>query len=242
MTTRKKTLSKWTWTNSLLFTLLICNLAAIAWYFWSLPEQNWDHSKKVIGTLASWSVSVLTFFGIRHTVAKNITVTAFLSMLPARLVIILVSVALWLFCLPFHSLTITVLDGRLPLEGATVRLDGSISRRYGATDALGRIHLGGLAAAEHNMVVEKSDYEPAQAKASFADVLAWRADHAISLTRAMGTLDISSDPSGAVIFLDGDHRNSVGTTPKSVPVSSGKHAVLVEMQGYGSALLGDGCG
>ncbi|MEZ4467946.1 MAG: PEGA domain-containing protein [bacterium] len=48
----------------------------------------------------------------------------------------------------------------------------------------------------------------------------------------MVTLDVSSDPPGAIVFVDDKAKGALGNTPVSVDLLPGEYAVIVELKGY----------
>ena len=56
-------------------------------------------------------------------------------------------------------------------------------------------------------------------------------EQAQELQRRRSPLTVSSSPSGATVYLDGK-RDVAGTTPLSIDIAPGAHAVAVEAQGY----------
>ena len=52
------------------------------------------------------------------------------------------------------------------------------------------------------------------------------------IKRRHSTLTVASSPSGATVYLDGRHGSPAGTTPLSVDVAPGDHAISIEHPGY----------
>ena len=108
-------------------------------------------------------------------------------------------------------------------SGAKVYVDGSY---YGRTAQ----HISGLSAGDHRVEVALDGYETwkstARVKAGqVTDVYA-------SLTHkpTLGSVYVSSGPSGANIYLDGVYK---GTTPRTLSgIAEGRHYVDVELAGY----------
>lgn len=229
--TRPDLRSNWTWLSLLFLALLLADLAAIAWYFASLPDVSWQGWKKVIGTIGAWIAAILAFFGIKHQVAKNITIPQLLASRPSELALILLSIGVWLFCVPFHVLQMNVRDADGPVQGASVSIDGA-NASFGQTDPSGNIRLQGLAAAQHTILVDKPGYEPRKVTARFSDVLCVNCRNTVELSRARGNLEVTSDPPGAVIYLDNDTKQSHGTTPNTFILPTGLHCIVVKLGGY----------
>jgi hypothetical protein len=106
MGTPRKVKPKWGWENSVVALLLCINLCAFTWFLWALPA-NFDRTTKVVSTVASWVVSLLAFFGVKKATSRT-SFAAFLNLPPVGLCTLAITVGVWLFILPIHGVTVSV--------------------------------------------------------------------------------------------------------------------------------------
>lgn len=218
----------WTWISALFLVLLLTDLCAITWYLRAIPESQFDNWKKTVSILGSWVGSVLGFFGIKY--ATKVSLSKALTLLPVRLSTIVVTLIIWFFIVPFHSITLNVLgqDGK-PLEGVSATLDGV--RKLNPSDERGQLTIAGLAAWNHKIVLEKAGYKPMpESNIGFADVLSFRKWPPQKLEEADGTVVIHSIPPGAAVYIDGSSE-TIGSA-ESFSLRKGKHKVTLQMPGY----------
>ena len=104
--------------------------------------------------------------------------------------------------------------------GATLFLDG---RPVGQTPWEGRIE-----ARTYQVVIKKDGYTQHTGNAEVKPDTSQR--YTATLQALNGTLEITSSPGGAKVFLDG---GGVGTTPFSQEVPAGSHTIILELAGHG---------
>jgi eukaryotic-like serine/threonine-protein kinase len=125
------------------------------------------------------------------------------------------------------ELTPVVVPGQLVVnstpEGAQIQLDGRFDDTW-----VTPVTLTGIAPGQHTISVTKQGFngetrtlDVASASKSF---LAFR------LTVQGATVNLTSEPAGAQILMDG--RDTGRTTPIALAVDSGQHNFLIRMQGY----------
>lgn len=231
-----KSRGNWTWVNSVVAGLLLVNLCALTWYLWKIPTTNqFDTLEKTISTVTGWIASALGFFGIKHTIRKKLSMAHALALRPVQFSTVVLTVGVWLFIYPFHSITLYVRGGDAkPLAGATATIDRESARRIEASDEQGQLKIRGLLACSHNILLEKAGYKPRPLIAGFADVLAMGKLHPEPLEKLEtpeGTVRLRTDPPGAAIYVDGDPE-TVGPTEKILSLPAGKHKITMNMPGY----------
>jgi hypothetical protein len=215
--------------GSIFFALLVCDLIAITWYLWQIPETEFERWKKVVSALGSWLASIAGFFGIK-ALLKSPSIGDFLDVSYVRIVIALASVAIWLFILPFHSLTLLVTDpAGQPLAGVAGRTEKGQS---GMSDPSGRLRFDGLLATPHRVQLAKTEYVSGEWGSGFADVLPWASLRRAVLERGQGAAHLQSTPAGAEILLDQDLQTLHGTTPHDLTLNAGQHTVRFRKAHY----------
>lgn len=104
--------------------------------------------------------------------------------------------------------------------GATVFLDG---RPVGQTPWKERVE-----AKTYQVVIKKEGYAQHTGNAEVKpDAIQ---GYTATLQGLQGTLEITSSPKGATVFLDGE---GIGTTPLSQQVAAGNHTIMLELAGHG---------
>ncbi len=179
--------------------------------------------------VASW-FSVMGIRRIKHANRRNLSLAEMVSLPPVRLPIIALTAAIGFFILPFHSVEVYVRDpDGSPLAGVMAKVDGDT--RPNASNAQGRLSIGGLLACAHSIQLEKTGYRPRVFRAHFTDVLAVGRLHPAPLERAEGTVTVRSDPPGAAIYVDceTEERGLAGTAIR-LPV--GTHVIMLKLPGY----------
>jgi serine/threonine protein kinase len=106
--------------------------------------------------------------------------------------------------------------------GASVQIDGS-SQPAGTTP----FSASDLQPGTHRLVFAKAGY---LAEAREIELSAGKSTYSVTLTAIGVTLNISSDPKGARIMLDGKETGK--TTPAQIRVESGEHTVGLNMEKY----------
>ena len=228
----RRSTPKWDWLSSTVALLLFVDVCAFTGYLWALPE-TFAQSSKVISTVASWVVSVLGFIGVKKATRRT-SLPKFLHLPPVVLCTLAFTAGVWMFVLPFHAISLSVIakNGNAPLPRATVAVDGKPpSLSFLTSD--GRIHVGNLLAATHNLKVECDGYLPELRSAGLADVL-WGGHLLVALGRAKGLIDARTTPAAADVFLDGDSEHTRGITPLPLEVDSGAHTIRFAKSGFRS--------
>jgi hypothetical protein len=217
---------RWTTGNSVFLVLLLCNLGAITWYLWAVPDQDLEKWKKVASTVGSWVGSVAGFLGIKFVAGKQ-SVPEMLSPLHVRLAILVLTVCLWLFVLPFHSLSLVVtdLDTGKPLPGVTVTVDQAQGPRPHISDGQGLLRVNALLASPHHLLLARNRYQSSKWDAGFGDVLPWAQTNRVALLPSKGKAHLESTPDGAAIYLDENESQPFGTTPQDLELTAGSHKV-----------------
>jgi len=221
---------KWQLRNSVAALLLCIDIGAFTWYLWSAFPDNgsFDHTTKVITTVAGWVVSLLAFLGVKSATRKQ-SFAAFLNLLPVQLCTLAITVAVCLFVLPIHGVTISVVAAgtRRPLPEAAVILDAK--RFQAGTDGI--VRLNSLFAASHHLKVEHDHYNPQETTVAFEDVLSSRSI-SVALNARRGTIIATSDPSSATVYLDGDSKTVRGSTPFTLDIEAGPHRIEFAKPGF----------
>ncbi len=120
-----------------------------------------------------------------------------------------------------------IIPGQLALDstpqGAQVQLDGQTSASYVTPFALTNVEPG-----QHTITVSKPGFS---SDTRTVTVLSGnRSTIVVHLSQLMATLVVSSNPSGASVYVDG--RDTGTKTPAQVSVNKGQHVVLVRKMGY----------
>src|SRR5664279_5142669 len=93
----------WPVVSSLVVTALFLNSVPLTWCLWR--HADWLSSlQKTLTTAAGWVTTVCAFLGIRHKVKKQPDWPKTLQQPPVVLLTLAVSVLVWFFVLPVHSL------------------------------------------------------------------------------------------------------------------------------------------
>jgi hypothetical protein len=223
----RKVTSNWRWQNSVVALFLCIDLCAVTWYLWELPE-SFGRTEKVVSTVASWVVSLLAFFGVKKATKKT-SFAAFLNLPPVGLCTLAITVGVWLFVLPFHGFTVSVVAAgtRQPLADANVTVDTNPLQ----TGTDGTVRANGLFATNHNLKVERDGYNLQKTTVAFTDVLRNR-NIPVALSAKTGTIKATSNPSAAAIYLDGNGETVRGYTPDPLEVDAGRHTVRLAKAGF----------
>jgi serine/threonine protein kinase len=108
-------------------------------------------------------------------------------------------------------------------QGAQVQIDGKTDASW-----VTPLTLSGLSAGQHTVTLNKSGY--ASDSRTLAIASGGKASVATRLAQLAATLAVTSNPSGANVFVDG--KNTGKLTPAQVLVDKGQHVVLVRKSGY----------
>jgi serine/threonine protein kinase len=108
-------------------------------------------------------------------------------------------------------------------EGAQVQIDGRTDPNW-----LTPYTMPGLAAGEHSVVVSKAGY--VQEIRTVDVTAAAKAFLIVHLTAQVATINVSSDPAGASIFVDG--KDTAKVTPAVLSLEKGNHTILVRKPGF----------
>ncbi len=109
-------------------------------------------------------------------------------------------------------------------EGAQVSIDGKTARDWVTPFTANK-----LTAGEHEVKISKNDFVSQWHKVK---VVAGTPAHlAATLVVSGGTLELNSDPPGAVIFIDGAMLTGQ-TTPAQVHVAAGSHELMLRKPGF----------
>ena len=108
-------------------------------------------------------------------------------------------------------------------EGAQVQIDGRTDPNW-----LTPYTMPGLAAGEHTVVVSKAGY--VQEIRTIDVVSATKAFLVVHLTAQVASMNVSSDPAGASIFVDG--KDTAKVTPAVISLEKGNHTVLVRKPNF----------
>ena len=108
-------------------------------------------------------------------------------------------------------------------EGAQVQIDGRTDPNW-----LTPYTMPGLPAGEHSVVITKVGY--VQEIRTVDVTSAAKAFLVVHLTAQVATVNVSSDPAGASIFVDG--RDTARVTPAVLALEKGNHTILVRKPGF----------
>jgi eukaryotic-like serine/threonine-protein kinase len=122
---------------------------------------------------------------------------------------------------------IAAIPGQLAMdstpEGAQLQIDGRTDPNW-----VTPYTLAGLPPGQHTVIVSKSGY--AQEARTVDVVSASKAFLVVHLASLNATINVSSDPPGASIYVDG--KDTLRVTPSVVSLEKGTHTVLVRKAGY----------
>src|SRR5260370_12930652 len=227
MGTLRKVKPKWGWQNSVVALLLCINLCAFTWFLWALPG-NFDRTTKVVSRVASWVFSLLAFFGVKKA-STHRAFAEFLSLPPVGFCTLEITVGVWLFILPIHGVTVSVVAAGTyhPLPDAAVTLDDK--KLLAGPD--GKVRANSLLAASYRLKVESDGYDPQETTVAFEDVLRNR-NIPVALHARRGTIKAASNPSAAAVYLDGDKETMKGQTPFTQQMDPGRHTIRFAKAGY----------
>lgn len=125
------------------------------------------------------------------------------------------------------EVTLSLADGRIALSSEPADAVINVNGEY-----LGRTprELRLLPNAEHEISVQKPGYETETLVLTLAPGARRTVD--LELVPRLGIVEVTSEPAGASVFVDGEAR---GTTPLSLELMTVEHAIVVELAGYASA-------
>jgi serine/threonine-protein kinase len=120
-----------------------------------------------------------------------------------------------------------VIPGQLAVnstpEGAQIQVDGHFDSSW-----VTPFTLAGLTPGQHTVTVSKAGFNPETR--TFDVTSGSKSFLVLHLNQQAATLDVSSDPPGATIVIDG--REIGRMTPAQIPLEKGTHNVLVRRGGY----------
>jgi serine/threonine protein kinase len=108
-------------------------------------------------------------------------------------------------------------------EGAQLEIDGRSDPNW-----LTPYTLAGIAPGQHTVIVSKSGYTAETRSVDVAS--ASKAFLVVHLASLNATMNVSSEPAGASIFVDG--KDTTRVTPSVITLEKGTHTVLVRKPGY----------
>lgn len=232
--TQSKNSEKWTWLIAILALIVFLDLCALTWYFWTIPAKSFSDLKKVISTVASWLTTLATFFGIRYKFRRKQSFAQVLRIRPVQLCIIAFTILIWYFIVPLHSITILVQESisKQPLSGVTVRVDAEKNPRPTISDDQGKIVIGGLPAAPHDLCFELHGYKQTQRTSSFIDIISIKKSLTVYLEKNQipirYPLTVSSYPEGAEIYVNDELR---GRTLGTIYLARGHYRITLRKNG-----------
>jgi eukaryotic-like serine/threonine-protein kinase len=108
-------------------------------------------------------------------------------------------------------------------QGAQLEIDGRTDPNW-----VTPYTLAGLNPGQHTVIVSKSGFT---AETHTVDVVsASKASLTVHLASLNATINVSSDPAGAAIFVDG--KDTLRVTPSNISLEKGTHTILVRKPGY----------
>ncbi|HST11525.1 MAG TPA: PEGA domain-containing protein [Terriglobales bacterium] len=108
-------------------------------------------------------------------------------------------------------------------QGAQLEIDGRTDPNWVTPYAL-----AGLNPGQHTVTVSKPGFTP---ETRTVDVIsASKASLVVHLASLNATINVSSDPAGAAIFVDG--KDTLHVTPSNISLEKGTHTILVRKPGY----------
>jgi eukaryotic-like serine/threonine-protein kinase len=108
-------------------------------------------------------------------------------------------------------------------EGAQIQIDGKSDPNWQTPYTM-----PGLAAGEHSIVVSKPGY--VQEIRTVDVTAAAKTSLVVHLTAQVVSMNVSSDPAGAAIYVDG--KDTAKVTPAVISLEKGNHTVLVRKAGF----------
>jgi PEGA domain-containing protein len=122
---------------------------------------------------------------------------------------------------------VVIIPGQMAVDstpqGAQVQVDGKSDPSWVTPFSLASLQPG-----QHAITVSKSGYSTDTRSVDVAS--GNRASVIVHLAQLMATLAVTSDPTGANVYVDGKDMGK--TTPAQVSVDKGQHVVLVRKAGY----------
>jgi hypothetical protein len=137
---------------------LFLDSVALTWYLWRWPGESLTQLDRTLSTIGGWVAAVCAFFGIRSKVRKQPDWPVVFSQLPVVLIALLVTILVWFFVLPFHSLEIMVRNSEGPLELATATFSPDASPIRGQTGRDGLLKVPALMAASYTVRLAREGY------------------------------------------------------------------------------------
>ena len=125
------------------------------------------------------------------------------------------------------TVTVEVISEKSPVSEANVYLD---DQWYGQTDYAGKLDVIAKSGINIDFLVYKEGYIPGLMSAKVnedSSVLRFE------LKRGKSTFQISTEPEGALVFIDGEYRGTSPIIDKPLIVPYGFHLLELEMKGYG---------
>jgi hypothetical protein len=108
-------------------------------------------------------------------------------------------------------------------EGAQLQIDGRSDPNW-----VTPYTLAGLAPGQHTVIVSKTGF--VQETRTVDVVSASKAFLVVHLASLSAAINVSSEPAGAAIFLDG--KDTLRVTPAAITLEKGTHTILVRKSGY----------
>ncbi len=221
--------SKWGVLNIFVLAVLLIDLLLLTLYFWSIPQDKFEHFGKVAKTLTEWLTAIVGFLGYKFGLKRELAVPAVLREMPIVVFTAILTIIVIPLILPFYHVTLTVEADGKALSGVTVMVDAESKSRFGGSDEHGLLKITDLLPASHHIHVEKKpEYESQDHTATFLQVLLMKRIK-LPLKRAEATATIDTTPEGADIYVDG---SKVGRTEKILPLTIGTHSIEFKMPGY----------
>lgn len=190
-----------------------------------LPDALFERLDKRIGVIGGWLVAVAGFLGISVGFGGP---RQFFSSRPVRVCI----GVLFFLCL-ITLLPIGAVNVNSSPQGAAVRLDQETETR-GMTPAT----ISWLSIKPHTVRLSLDGYETVSHKVPFGTILLHK-EIEVALRRLSGTIAVSTDPPGAVVFVDQETEGHSPTPLEIGGVAVGVHRLRIEKGGYETIHLTD---
>jgi hypothetical protein len=193
--------NKWTVASVIFFALGGLVLFALTWYFLGLPDSHFDVLKKRFSIIGGWFTAIAGYVGAEKLLKVKGAPSQVFASWPVRVIVGLGAILSFLLLIPIHSIEV---DSNP--RGATVYIVGEKGDRGKTPNSL-----RGLQVRMYDLSIQKDLHETVTRTVSLMEVLRHR-KITVNLEPQMGSLDVSSTPEGADVYLNGETQ-SRGRTP-----------------------------
>jgi hypothetical protein len=217
--------TRWPWTSVIFAVMLLVVGIVLTAHILLLPGEYIEGLDKKLTIVGGWIAAVVGWLGISFRLGG---LWELFASRPVRACIAVLFCISLITLLPVGGLTV---DSSPP--GAAVRLDGESETR-GTTPA----PLSWLSIRPHSVQLSLDGYQPVNHKVPFGTVLFHRQID-VPLDRLSGTINVSTDPPGAAVFIDEDAEAHSPTPLEIQDIPAGPHRITIRMAGRKTVELTD---